>query len=191
MGMAGRETEIGKRLGRDSCYQTTFARAFPENSGRIDFPNVARALASFERTLISYGSAWDRQQLAPNAQAGSALFARDCAACHSGTNFTDLSMHRLGPADPALPDQGLFEKTGSTPTVANSGRPRCATLRSPAPGGTMDRCGRSMRLSTKHGLTHDAAEVKQLIAFLTALSDTEFTQRQSLAIPEEACGKRL
>jgi cytochrome c peroxidase len=30
-----------------------------------------------------------------------------------------------------------------------------------------------------------------LIAFLTALSDTEFTQRQSLAMPEEACGKRL
>ncbi|WP_425909882.1 hypothetical protein [Nitrobacter sp. TKz-YC02] len=43
----------------------------------------------------------------------------------------------------------------------------------------------------KHGLTHDTAEVKQLIAFLTALSDTEFTQRQSLAMPEEACGKRL
>lgn len=57
MGMAGREAEIGKRLGRDSCYQMMFARAFPENSGRIDFPNVARALASFERTLISYGSA--------------------------------------------------------------------------------------------------------------------------------------
>jgi cytochrome c peroxidase len=57
MGMAGREAEIGRRLGRDSCYRAMFARAFPENSDRIDLPNVARALASFERTLISYGSA--------------------------------------------------------------------------------------------------------------------------------------
>ena len=40
-------------------------------------------------------------------------------------------------------------------------------------------------------MTYDAAEAKQLIAFLTALSDTEFTQRQSLTMPEEACGKRL
>ena len=191
MGMAGREAEIGKRLGRDSCYQTMFARAFPENSGRIDFPNVARALASFERTLISYGSAWDRQQLAPNAQAGSALFARDCAACHSGANFTDLSMHRLGPADPALPDQGLFEKTGID---ADRGKFRTPSLRNVALTGPWWHDGSARTIDeavAKHGLTYDAAEAKQLIAFLTALSDTEFTQRQSLAMPEEACGKRL
>jgi cytochrome c peroxidase len=53
MGMAGREAEIGVRLGRDSCYQAMFARAFPENGGRIDFASMARALASFERTLVS------------------------------------------------------------------------------------------------------------------------------------------
>jgi hypothetical protein len=31
----------------------------------------------------------------------------------------------------------------------------------------------------------------QLIAFLEALSDPEFTRRKSLAMPSEACGKRL
>lgn len=191
MGMAGHEAEIGKRFGRDSCYQSMFARAFPENGGRIDFPNVARALASFERTLISYGSAWDRRQLGPDAQAGSALFARDCATCHSGPNFTDLAMHRLGPADPARPDQGLFEKTGID---ADRGKFRTPSLRNVALTGPWWHDGSARRLDeaiSRHGLTHDAAEVRQLIAFLTALSDTEFTRRKSLAMPEEACGKRL
>jgi cytochrome c peroxidase len=30
-----------------------------------------------------------------------------------------------------------------------------------------------------------------LIAFLEALSDPEFTRRESLAMPDRACGKRL
>ncbi|WP_245256953.1 MULTISPECIES: cytochrome-c peroxidase [unclassified Nitrobacter] len=191
MGMAGRETEIGRRFGRDSCYRTMFARAFPDDGGRIEFPNVARALASFERTLISYGSAWDRQQLGPEAQAGSVLFARDCVSCHSGPNFTDLAMHRLGPVDPALADQGLFEKTGMD---ADRGKFRTPSLRNVALTGPWWHDGSARTLDeaiSRHGLTHNAAEVRQLIAFLTALSDTEFTRRKSLAMPEEACGKRL
>lgn len=191
MGMAGREAEIGRRFGRDSCYQTMFARAFPEDGGRIDFSNVARALASFERTLISHGSAWDRQRLGPEAQAGSALFARDCASCHSGSNFTDLTMHRLGPADPALADQGLFEKTGID---ADRGKFRTPSLRNIALTGPWWHDGSAWTLDeaiARHGLTHGAADVAQLIAFLGALSDTEFTQRKSLAMPEDACGKRL
>ena len=129
MGMAGREADIVRRLGRDSCYQAMFIRAFPESGGRIDFANAARALASFERTLVSHGSAWDRQQLGPDAQAGATLLARDCAACHSGPHFTDLTMHRLGPADPSLADQGLFEKTGVN---TDRGKFRTASLRNVA-----------------------------------------------------------
>ncbi|GAB1715540.1 MAG: di-heme enzyme [Nitrobacter sp.] len=191
MGMAGREAEIGARLGRDHCYRAMFARAFPEDGGRIDFANVARALASFERTLVSYGTAWDRQQLGPDAKAGSGLFARDCAACHSGPNFTDLTMHRLAPADAALADQGLFEKTGID---ADRGKFRTPSLRNVALTGPWWHDGSARTLDgaiARHGLTHDAEEMAQLIAFLEALSDPEFTRRKSLAMPSEACGKRL
>lgn len=191
MGMAGREAEIGRRFGRDSCYRAMFARAFPDNDGRIDFPNVARALASFERTLISHGSASDRQQLDHEAQAGSEVFARDCASCHSGPNFTDLTMHRLGPVNPALADQGLFEKTG---IETDRGKFRTPSLRNVALTGPWWHDGSARTLDeaiVRHGLTHDAGDVTQLIAFLKALSDTEFTGRKSLAMPEEACGKRL
>jgi cytochrome c peroxidase len=53
MGMAGREAEIGVRLGRDSCYQAMFARApFLKMAAASTLPTW-RALASFERTLVS------------------------------------------------------------------------------------------------------------------------------------------
>jgi cytochrome c peroxidase len=191
MGMAGREADIVRRLGRDSCYQAMFIRAFPESGGRIEFANVARALASFERTLVSHGSAWDRQQLGPDAQAGATLFARDCAACHSGPHFTDLTMHRLGPADPSLADQGLFEKTGVN---TDRGKFRTASLRNVALTGPWWHDGSSRSLEkavARHGLTHGPVEMTQLIAFLEALSDLEFTRRKSLAMPERACGRRL
>ena len=191
MGMAGREAEIGARLERDSCYRAMFARAFPESGGRIDFAGVARALAGFERTLVSHGSAWDRQQLTPDAKAGSMLFARDCAACHSGQHFTDLAMHRLGAADPTLADQGLFEKTGID---ADRGKFRTPSLRNVALTGPWWHDGSSRSLEdaiARHGLNRDATEVTQLIAFLETLSDPEFTRRKSLAMPSQACGKRL
>jgi cytochrome c peroxidase len=191
MGMAGREAEIGTRLGRDGCYRAMFARAFPETGGRIDFASVARALASFERTLVSHGSAWDRRQLNSDAKAGSTLFARDCAACHSGPNFTDLAMHRLEAGDSALADQGLFEKTGID---ADRGRFRTPSLRNVTLTGPWWHDGSSRSLEdaiARHGMTHEPAETRQLIAFLEALSDPEFTRRKSLAMPDEACGKRL
>ncbi len=191
MGMAGREAEIGARLGRDSCYQAMFARAFPENGGRIEFANVARALASFERTLVSHGSAWDRQQLGPDAKAGATLFARDCAACHSGAHFTDLAMHRLEAIDLALDDQGLFEKTGID---ADRGKFRTPSLRNVTLTGPWwhDGSARSPEDAiARHGLTYEPAEVNHLIAFLESLSDPEFIRRKSLAMPDEACGKRL
>ncbi|WP_198136933.1 cytochrome-c peroxidase [Nitrobacter hamburgensis] len=191
MGMAGRDAEIGRRLGRDNCCQTMFARAFPENGGRIDFANVARALASFERTLVSHGSAWDRQQLDPDAQAGSALFARDCASCHSGPNFTDMAMHRIGAADPRLADQGLFGQTGID---ADRDKFRTPSLRNVTLTGPWWHDGSSRSLDeaiARHGLSHDAAKVTLLIAFLEGLSDPEFTRRKSLAMPDLACGRRL
>ncbi len=129
MGMAGREGELMARLARDRCYRSQFARAFPASGGRIDFTGVARALAAFQRTLVSYGSAYDKGRMTAEQRAGQALFQRDCAACHSGPHFTDLAFHRIAAADPAASDQGLFEKSVRE---ADRGRFRTPSLRNAA-----------------------------------------------------------
>lgn len=56
MGMHAGEAEIVRRLGVDPCYARQFAEASPEARGRIAFGLVAKALAAFERTLVSWSS---------------------------------------------------------------------------------------------------------------------------------------
>lgn len=191
MGMAGREAAIPERLAKDACYRKMFRRAFPESRGRIDFANVARALASFERTMVSYGSAFDRGALSPQAQAGRTLFTRDCAACHADNLFTDMRFHRLEPINPMASDQGLFEKTG---IGDDRGRFRTPSLRNVALSGPWWHDGSSLTLESainRHGTAYAAASMASLIAFLETLSDPAFTMRKDLAMPDRVCGRRL
>lgn len=66
--------------------------------------NISRALATYQRTLMSGGSRFDRyiagDTTAMNAAQlrGMALFngKAQCLTCHSGANFTNESFHRLG-----------------------------------------------------------------------------------------------
>ena len=67
--------------------------------------NVGRAIASFQRTLISGNSPFDRfdydgdqNAISESAKRGKALFfdkAR-CNLCHMGTNFSDEKFHNIG-----------------------------------------------------------------------------------------------
>lgn len=191
MGMTGHEGDIAARLDKDACYRTMFAQAFPGGHGQIDFAHVRLAIASFERTMTSYGSAWDRTQMSPQAAQGARRFARDCAACHQGPRFTDLAFHRIGPADPAAPDQGLAEITRQP---ADAGKFRTPSLRNVTLTGPWwhDGSARSLDAAvTRHGKAYAPAEMAALLAFLDALTDREFTQRPALGLPRMACGKAL
>lgn len=191
MGMAGREPEIGQRLGKDACYRRMFDKAFPKSEGVITFTSVARALASFERTMVSYGSDFDREALSVEARAGRELFNRDCASCHTGPQFTDLSYHRLGSADVSATDQGLFEATG---IEADRGKFRTPSLRNVALTGPWWHDGSAKTLAdaiARHGRSHSSSEMAQIGAFLEALSDHEFTRRKALAMPDRACGRKI
>ena len=60
LGLKGREAELVGRLEADERYVAMFRGAFPVEPAPITLANVTRALASFERTLISGDSAYDR-----------------------------------------------------------------------------------------------------------------------------------
>lgn len=94
--------ELVERLNGIDGYRKLFKDAY--GADRITKDHVASALASFERTLISRDSPFDRY-LAGDAQAmsvsaikGLELFRgkADCVACHDGPNFTDESFHNIG-----------------------------------------------------------------------------------------------
>lgn len=93
--------EVLGRLLADARYPVLFAQAFPGESTPISWGNITLAVASFQRTLISGNSKFDRAQrgleaLTPAEQRGQALFfgeKAECFHCHSGFNFNDQVVH--------------------------------------------------------------------------------------------------
>ena len=101
--MGNTHEEIVLRLEADQNYRHLFEQAF--GSEEIKIEQVAKSIASFERTLVSGNSAYDRFELrgetdalSSSAQHGLALFrgkAR-CHLCHAGSLFTDDLFHNTG-----------------------------------------------------------------------------------------------
>jgi cytochrome c peroxidase len=153
MGMGGREAELVKRLKVDAGYQEMFGKAFPDDPSPIGIDNLARAIASFERTIISGTSPFDRfrvvddpNAITPSARRGNLLFfsARlGCARCHGGPNlgrsagygsnladFFNIGLYNLGGTGkyPAG-GEGVFTYTGKPEDM---GRFKSPTLRNVA-----------------------------------------------------------
>jgi cytochrome c peroxidase len=83
-------------------YGPLFANAYPTEA--ISEQTVAKAIATFERTVISGKAPFDRwvegdeSAVSAEAKQGFVLFntKANCAACHSGWRLTDDSFHDLG-----------------------------------------------------------------------------------------------
>lgn len=94
--------EMTSKMKKVSGYRQLFQEVFHDE---ITEKNIGKAIASFQRTLISGNSPADRfdfggeeQALNDAAKRGLELFrgkAR-CTRCHSGFNFTDEKFHNLG-----------------------------------------------------------------------------------------------
>ncbi len=128
MGMAGKEQALFSRLRSDVTYQRLFTRAFPRQAREgaqslYSLSTLTKALASFQRSLLSFDSPYDRykyggQKTAMSAAAlrGEALFfgeKMECYHCHGGFNFTDNIRHsKLPLAERGFHNTGLFNKDG-------------------------------------------------------------------------------
>ena len=82
-------------------YRAMFSKVFGTEDFTID--QVAKAIATFERTVLSGNSAFDRYKagdkkaLTPAQIRGMNLFKKTkCDKCHEGANFTDNKFHNLG-----------------------------------------------------------------------------------------------
>ncbi len=153
MGVTGRDTEILSRLKKDRRLRALFRRAFPQDPSPVTMRNVVYAIASFERTLISGNSPYDRWAFGadPDAldreqRAGARLFFSKrlhCFRCHAGFNmsgpvrytgaegaearFHNTALYNEGGkgAYPA-PNTGLHRHTGRSDDM---GKFRAPTLR--------------------------------------------------------------
>jgi cytochrome c peroxidase len=146
LGLKGHEAQVYARLADDVLYVRLFAEAFPADRAPITTEHVVSALASFQRTIVSFRSPYDRYRfrgetnaLSAAARRGESLFRKiGCAQCHHGLNFDGgarTASSALVP--PAFHNTGLFTRYPSpnvglqlhTGSPGDEGRFRAPTLR--------------------------------------------------------------
>jgi cytochrome c peroxidase len=112
--------EAAEKIRRDPVYPQLFEKVFPGEP--ITFGLIAKAIAAFERTLVSYDSDFDRYLLGdetalkPEAVRGMDLFKgkAGCIRCHHGPLLTDHEFHYTGvPEISGGTPQGTKHKTQS------------------------------------------------------------------------------
>jgi cytochrome c peroxidase len=106
--------ELEKELGAVPGYVDQFQSAF---GGPVTQETIAKALAAFQRTLVTRSSDFDRylagdeSALSDNAREGWEIFQQaGCIRCHSGPNFSDSGFYRLGIS---FQDKGRGAVTGN------------------------------------------------------------------------------
>lgn len=186
---------IAERLKKDSIYVRMSREAYNREP---DFYIITRSIACFERTLISGESRFDKfyfqgktDALSEQEKNGMNLFFSErthCSGCHSGFNFSNYAFENNGLYD-IYPDPGRFRLTEDSLDIA---RFKVPTLRNVALTGPYMHDGSISTLSAVidhynsggKNHPHKSAMIKplgltekeksELLAFLEALTDTEF-----------------
>lgn len=201
---------VVQRLQEDPRYPELFFKAFGTRT--VDSQLVVKALAQFERTLVSYNSRFDQFYYQEQAaaltlpeQRGLSIFTGKglCNNCHlMNTLFTDKQFRNNG-LDVQFKDDGLMKFTGKP---SDRGKFKVPTLRNIAQTAPYMHDGRFATLEEvvdfysgavrqdspnldEHmpdfgsGLNLNQKEKADLVAFLKALSDTDFLTNPAFSDP--------
>jgi cytochrome c peroxidase len=150
LGLKGHEQAFLDKLRQEAVYQRFFPLAFPGEADLYTLTNVTKALATFERTIVSMRSPYDRYRwggdmtaISDAAKRGELVFSSSergrCFRCHDGWNFSSVR-YDGGPDTPpglrdffntgatlyAAPNRGAYEYTKKTEDL---GKFRAPTLR--------------------------------------------------------------
>jgi len=200
---------VVERIQQTERYPKRFGEAF--DTAKVTKERVVKAIAQFERTLLSFNSKYDKvqRQEAFFTQAelrGSDLYFSedgDCFHCHGGPLLTDQEFHNNGLDSTFSDDPGRYEITGDpldkglfkSPTLRNIELTapymhdgRFSTLRE-----VINHYSKSvtksktidplMKQADQGGLQLTEQEKDDLIAFLKTLTDKEFINNEEHSNP--------
>jgi cytochrome c peroxidase len=194
MGMKDVDTAM-ERVRRIPGYKAYFDKAFGENSMTVD--NAAKAVAAFERTLITPNSSYDKyvkgdkKAMSEQQVRGMNKFASSgCTSCHSGAAFNGPQM-KLGEGFftkfptftdnsyvaqyKLADDKGRQEVTGNKADANMFRTPTLRNITDTAPyfhNGSVNDLAEAVRVMAKTQLNKDLpdADVNDIVAFLGALT---------------------
>lgn len=196
--------EITERLREDEFYVSLSEEAYERE---IDPFVITRAIATFERSLLSGNSPYDafffqnkNQVLSPQQKAGLELFNSDktnCFQCHSGFNFSNYAFENNGLYEEYM-DSGRFRLTNDEADVALFKTPSLRNVAITAPymhDGSMHSLKEVVAHYNSGGENHphknqlikplnlSEQEQENLIAFLQSLTDESFINNKHFQKP--------
>lgn len=191
--------EAGDRLRQDPNYNERSVQVYGRE---MDYYVITRALANFERTILSGNSRYDSYKkggsgvsLSDAEKAGMDLFFSErtgCANCHGGFLFTEHAFQNNG-TSAAYPDPGRFRLTGDSSDIGRFKVPSLRNCELTAPymhDGSIPDLEAVVEHYNKGGSGHfnqDGAiralnlsrqEKEQIVAFLKSLTDLEFINNE-------------
>lgn len=196
--------EITERLKENELYVYLSLEAYQRE---IDPYVITRAIATFERSLLSGNSSYDayffqnkNQALSPQQKAGLELFNSEktnCFQCHSGFNFTNYAFENNGLYEEYL-DEGRFRLTNDAADVALFKTPSLRNVAITAPymhDGSMKNLQEVVAHYNSGGENHphknqlikplnlSKKEQENLISFLQSLTDESFINNKHFQKP--------
>ena len=201
---------VVQRLQADAQYPPLFQAAF--GTDIIDSVLAVKAIAQFERTLLSFGSRYDRYRFLGDSTAlngsekrGYSLYSRDahCDDCHTEPRMSDGFLRNNG-LDLFPPDSGLAGITGLAGDMGNFKVPTLRNIAATAPymhdsrfntlEEVMDFYATGVNLNAATIDAHmapwvdgsialDAQDQADIVAFLHALTDSTFLTDPAFAAP--------
>ncbi len=185
--MGGNWDEVPGKLKADPAYAAAFAKLYPEG---ITKETVTDAIATFEKTLVTVNSRFDRflrgqtDALTAEEKAGYRIFTNEgCCKCHVGQALGGKSFEKLGlysdyfaaRGQPTPADDGRFSVTKNE---GDRHKFKVPTLRNIAlsypylhDGSTSD-LKKVVQLMGKHQIGHDIPdnEAELIVKFLQSLT---------------------
>ena len=193
-----------ERLNADEAYRNLFISVFGKEA---DAFGISRAIAAFERTMISGNSIYDQAergdiQLSEEEALGKELFFSErvgCSGCHSGFLFTDFTLANVGLYESYV-DTG-YARISMNPN--DHGKFKVPSLRNVAVtapyfhDGSVETLEEALTHFLSGGLDHSVKdprmkvleitkeEKEAILAFLYTLTDNEFLCDPRFSDPKE------
>lgn len=182
------EDFLVKRLSDIDLYKKLFAEAYPEEQRPINYTNLRKAIAAFERTLLT-PTRWDDYlggqswALSVAEKRGLQTFINTgCTSCHTGELLGGNMFQKFGVhhdyweyTKSSKVDEGRFKETGNEADKYSFKVPSLRNVTKTAPyfhDGSVAELPDAIRIIAKVNLNKDLTddEISSIIAFLDALT---------------------
>jgi len=180
------EEEVIKKLSAVAEYPKAFAKAFPGDAKPITYDNIAKAIAAFERTLVTHdrfddflkGS--DAALSADELNGLNTFVSTGCIACHNGALLGANSYQKMGAVNP-YPNTEDVGRTAVTKSDDDKFKFKVPSLRNVALTAPYFHDGKSPTLEDavrqmawlQLGRKLEDSDAKSIATFLSALSDKD------------------